>query len=157
VRATILIAAVAVPLVAAVAAGPGAAAPAQARCTPTPQDGFGPFGSGEPPLRSKTGTGHVLTGVVIASVTCRPIPRARVEFWQSDRRGLYVPALSATVIADAQGHFRYESPQPVAEEGRPGHIHVRVDAENYEPLLTRYEPHGSHHGSLRLVLVPAAL
>jgi len=163
-RATILTAALTGLLAAAAFAGAGpasagraAVSAGQARCAPTPQDAGGPFSTGEPPQRSRTGTGHVLTGVVLSSVTCRPIAHARVEFWQSDRQGRYLRSLSATVVTDARGRFRYESPMPVADDGFPGHIHVRVDAASYVPLLTRYEPHGSHRGNLTLVLLPAAL
>ena len=41
-------------------------------CAPTTQDGFRPFGQGLPPVRAKIGTGHVLTGVVISSLDCKP-------------------------------------------------------------------------------------
>jgi protocatechuate 3,4-dioxygenase beta subunit len=125
-------------------------------CRPTPTDAFGPFGRGTPPQRSKIGTGHVLTGVVISSLDCRPIARARVELWQANRNGEYTRASSATVIVDRNGRFRFEGPYPTRYSGGPAHIHMRIFARGHEPLLTRYVPaRGARRGNVRLVLRPA--
>jgi protocatechuate 3,4-dioxygenase beta subunit len=141
-----------------VAAGTGASAPTATACIPTLDDGSGPFGRGAPPLRSKIGTGHVLTGVVLSSVDCRPLARARIHLWQSNRLGQYVRAGSATVVADRAGRFRFEGPRPVGYEGRPPHIHLRVVAANHELLFTRYVPSpGARRGFVRLVLRPQRL
>ena len=129
-----------------------------ATCRPTPDDGAGPFGRGAPPLRAKTGTGHVLTGVVLSALGCAPVRGAQVQLWQSNAKGEYTRRLSATVLTDRAGRFRYESPVPVSYEGRPPHIHLRVVSRRYEPLLTRYVPvEGARRGTIRLVLVPADL
>jgi protocatechuate 3,4-dioxygenase beta subunit len=133
------------------------AATAAAGCPATVSDGFGPFGRGSPPVRASIGKGHVLTGVILSSLDCRPIPGARVEFWQSNRNGSYVRALSATVLADRNGRFRFEGPYPASYEGRPAHIHLRIVARGYETLFSRYEPHGSRRGTVRLVLLPQAV
>jgi Dioxygenase len=131
------------------------ARPSAAACPPTPPDAFGPFGRGTPPLRAKIGTGHVLTGVILSSGTCRPIPGAPVELWQSNRRGQYTRAGSATVIADRSGRFRFEGPFPASYEGREPHIHLRVIAKGHLPLLARFVPaRGERRGSIRLVLQP---
>lgn len=135
----------------------GGTASAGAACAPTPPDAFGPFGRGLPPVRAKTGTGHVLTGRVLSALGCVPLRRAQVQFWQANRAGRYTRALSATVLTNRNGEFRYESPRPVSYEGREPHIHLRVIARDHEPLLTRYVPRGARRGHLRLVLVPAAL
>ena len=67
-------------------------------------------------------------------------------------------ALSATVLADRSGRFRFRGPYPASYEGRPPHIHMRVVARGYEPLLSRYEPpRGSRRGAVRLVLLPQAV
>jgi protocatechuate 3,4-dioxygenase beta subunit len=126
-------------------------------CPATTTDAFGPFGRGSPPVRASIGKGHVLTGVILSSLDCRPIPGARIELWQSNKKGSYVRALSATVLADRNGRFRFEGPYPAAYEGRPAHIHLRVVARGYETLLSRYEPHGAHRGTVRLVLLPQAV
>jgi protocatechuate 3,4-dioxygenase beta subunit len=143
----------------ALAAGAGAAgSPAAAACRATPNDGFGPFGRGLPPLRSKTGTGHVLTGVVLSALDCSPLRGAQVQFWQSNAKGAYTRALSATVLTDRSGRFRYQSPRPTSYEGLPPHIHIRVIAKGHEMLLTRFIPaKGARRSSIRLVLVPQAV
>ena len=137
------------------AAGTSASAPAATRCPPTLDDGAGPFGRAAPPRRAKIGTGHVLTGVVLSSVDCRPIAGAHIHLWQANRRGQYVRAGSATVVTDRAGRFRFEGPRPVGYEGRPPHIHLRVVAEKHELLFTRYVPKpGARQGFVRLVLLP---
>jgi protocatechuate 3,4-dioxygenase beta subunit len=139
-------------------AAPGAGAPGAAGCRPTPTDAFGPFGRGTPPLRAKIGTGHVLTGVVLSSLDCRPLAGARIELWQSNRNGVYTRSTSATVIADRAGRFRFEGPYPPSYEGRTPHIHLRVFARAHESLLTRFVPAPRERtGSVRLVLRPAAV
>jgi protocatechuate 3,4-dioxygenase beta subunit len=135
----------------------GAPVPGAARCAPTLTDGAGPFGRGAPPRRAKIGTGHVLTGTVL-SVDCRPIAGARVHLWQSNARGEYTRAGSATVVTDRAGRFRFEGPRPVSYEGRPAHIHLRVVARDHEVLVTRYVPApGAKRGSITVVLAPVRL
>ena len=136
----------------------GAVTPAANQCKPTLGDARGPFNQGTPPLRTKIGTGHVLTGVVLSSLNCRPLRGAQVQFWQSNKNGRYIRATSATVITNGVGRFRFEGPYPPSYEGRQPHIHIRVFARGYEPLLARYVPaEGARRGSVRLVLVPDAL
>jgi len=133
----------------------GAAAPG---CAATVPDAFGPFGRGSPPVRASIGKGHVLTGVVLSSLTCRPLRGARVELWQANARGDYVRALSATVLTDRSGRFRFEGPYPASYEGRPPHIHLRIVASGHEVLLARFVPaRGARRGSIRLVLEPQAV
>lgn len=137
------------------AAGGGSAAVA---CPPTPDDAAGPFGRGAPPLRAKIGTGHVLTGVVVSALDCRPIRGAQVHLWQANRNGVYTRATSATVITNGAGRFRFEGPRPVAYRGGEPHIHLRVIAPYHRPLLSRYVPaRGARSGSIRLVLRPEDL
>jgi protocatechuate 3,4-dioxygenase beta subunit len=137
----------------------GTSAPAAPACTPTLDDGAGPFGRGAPPRRAKIGTGHVLTGIVLSSVDCRPLAGAAIHLWQANRRGEYTRAGSATVITNAAGRFRFEGPRPVSYEGRPAHIHLRVAAKNHELLHTRYvlATRKTTRGSIRLVLLPQRL
>ena len=151
----LLASAAALAVIALAAAGGVASAPAAPGCPPPLDDGAGPFGRGAPPRRAKIGAGHVLTGVVLSSVDCAPIAGARIHLWQSNRRGEYVRAGSATVVTDRAGRFRFEGPRPVSYEGRPPHIHLRVVAAEHELLFTRYVPRaGAKRGVLRLVLVP---
>jgi hypothetical protein len=142
-------------LVAGFCAGSVGAAPGQPSCKPTLSDGGGP-NRGAPPLRAKIGTGHVLTGVVLGP-TCEPVAGARVSFWQSNRNGVYTTASRGAVVTDRSGRFRFEGPLPTPYDGRPAHIHIKVEAADFEPLYTRYEPRGSRRGSVRLVLGPSEL
>jgi protocatechuate 3,4-dioxygenase beta subunit len=126
-----------------------------ASCTPTALDAFGPFGRGAPPRRSKIGTGHVLTGIVLGADGCRPLKGAPVELWQSNPGGVYKPSGSATVVTNREGRFRFEGPFPPRYEGLPPHIHIRVQVAGYKSLLSRYVPRdGEKRGSVRLVLEP---
>jgi protocatechuate 3,4-dioxygenase beta subunit len=137
------------------AAATGAAAPG---CPATIPDGFGPFGRGTPPMRASIGKGHVLTGIVLSSLNCRPLRGARVELWQANAKGKYVRATSATVVTDKSGRFRFEGPYPTAYEGAPPHIHLRIVASGHEVLLSRYVPaRAARRGSIRLVLEPQAV
>lgn len=144
-------------LVAALALGTGTAAAIgsgpNAPCSPSPNDGAGPFGRGTPPVRARIGSGHVLRGLVISTLDCKPVRGARVELWQANRKGMYVRAGSATVFTDAAGRFRFEGPYPPSYEGVPPHIHLRVSAAGHEILLTRAVPRrGARSTSLTLVL-----
>jgi protocatechuate 3,4-dioxygenase beta subunit len=135
-----------------------ASAAAASGCPATAPDGFGPFGRGSPPLRASIGKGHVLSGVILSALNCKPIPGARVELWQSNAKGRYVRATSGTVLADRSGRFRFEGPYPASYEGRPPHIHLRVVAPGHDVLLARYEPaRGARRGTVRLVLQPQAV
>jgi protocatechuate 3,4-dioxygenase beta subunit len=141
------------------AAGAGSPAPGATGCRPTLDDGAGPFGRAAPPRRAKIGTGHVLTGLVLSSVDCKPLAGARIHLWQASRRGEYLRAGSATVVSDRSGRFRFEGPRPVSYEGRPPHIHIRVLADEHELLLTRYvlRTRTTTRGTIRLVLRPQRL
>ena len=142
----------------AATASEGAVGAGAATCTATAPDPFGPFGRGMPPLRSKIGRGHVLTGVVLSAAGCKPLRHASVQFWQANRNGEYTRAGSATVFTDRNGRFRFEGPFPPSYEDRPGHIHIRVIAPDHVSLLARYVPAlGERRGTIRLVLRPAAL
>ena len=136
-----------------------ASASAAPSCAPTFGDGFGPFGRGIPPVRARFGAGgHVLTGVVVSALGCKPLARARVELWQAGKSGRYTRATSATVFTDARGRFRVEGPYPVAYEGTEPHIHLRVTAPVHRQLLYRVVPaRGAKRSSVRLVLEPEAL
>jgi protocatechuate 3,4-dioxygenase beta subunit len=140
---------------AALSASAASAAVAGGRCTPTPNDGGGPD-RGTPPLRAKIGTGHVLTGVVL-SPSCAPVARAHVSFWQSNAKGVYTAAGRGAVVTNRSGRFRFEGPMPKAYDGRPAHIHIKVEAPDFDPLYTEYEPRGARRGTVRLVLTPSAL
>jgi protocatechuate 3,4-dioxygenase beta subunit len=141
--------------IAALSAATAGAATGRTGCAATPNDGGGPD-RGTPPMRAKIGTGHVLTGVVL-STTCAPVVGARVSFWQSDAKGVYSPAGRGAVVTSQSGRFRFEGPRPRGYGGRPGHIHIKVEAPDFEPLYTEYESRGAKRATVRLVLTPSTL
>jgi protocatechuate 3,4-dioxygenase beta subunit len=120
----------------ATSSGPQAAS----SCRPTPPDSLGPFYEPGAPVRSKVGSGYVLAGRVLAARTCRAIPKARIELWVANADGEYDDAHRATVFAGRRGGYRFESNRPPAYGTRPPHIHLRVSARGYRPLVTQHYP-----------------
>jgi catechol 1,2-dioxygenase len=114
---------------------------ASLKCRATAPDSLGPFYEPGAPVRSKVGTGgYVLRGRVLSLVTCRPIARARVEFWLVNEDGEYDDAHRATVVAGRDGRYRFESNKPIGYSGRPPHIHIRVAARGFRTLVTQHYP-----------------
>jgi protocatechuate 3,4-dioxygenase beta subunit len=135
----------------AIAAPARAAAPA---CSATPGDQLGPFYRPNAPVRSKVGTGHVLRGTVRSSADCSPLPGAHIELWLAGPNG-YDDEHRATVIADPEGRYVFESNLPRRVESRPPHIHVRVEHPGYRTLVTQqYPTDGRAEESFDLVLTP---
>jgi len=134
-----IIAATAVALFAALA-GPADAAAAAWKCAPTTQDEIGPFYRPKAPLRSEIGRGYILEGTVRSAATCRPIPGARIEFWQAGPDGNYSDAYRATIIPDHRGRYRLTTSLPPPYARRPSHIHILVDMRGYAGLITQHYP-----------------
>lgn len=135
----------------------GAATPVAAakKCLPTPWDEIGPFYRPGAPLRSKIGTGYVLSGTVRSAADCRPLPGARIEFWQAGPAGVYDEAHRATIIADSRGRYRLETDVPVPYAQRPPHIHILVDLRGFAGLISQYYPKRTKKsGTFDLVLSP---
>lgn len=118
------------------------AAPAggQGSCPPTRPDMLGPFYKPDAPVRSRTGDGLVVTGTVRSASNCAPLPGARLEWWSADTSGGYQDSLRATQLADADGHYRYETVFPGKYPGRPPHLHVRFSAPGHRVLVTQIYP-----------------
>jgi protocatechuate 3,4-dioxygenase beta subunit len=69
--------------------------------------------------------------------------------------GRYGDAYRATVFADAEGAYRFESHFPPAYGGRPPHIHLRVSAAGYRILVTQHYPRpGDTEARFDVVLEP---
>lgn len=113
---------------------------AGAVCRPTRTDALGPFYEPGAPVRSSVGTGYVLAGTVRAAGSCRPISRARIEFWLVNPSGQYDDAHRATVFSSRAGRYRFTSNKPVGYSGRPPHIHIRVTARGFRTLVTQHYP-----------------
>lgn len=114
-----------------------------AETRPTPSQTEGPFYKANSPQRTSLvepgmdGTRIIVTGYVLAR-DCRPIPRAWVDFWQSDERGQYDNAgyrLRGHQFTDEAGRYYLETIVPGLYPGRTRHFHVKVQAAN-RPVLT---------------------
>ena len=135
------------------AAGHTASGSGTATCRPTPADALGPFYEPNAPVRSKVGSGYVLSGRVLSAGGCKAIPRARIEFWLAGPDGEYDDAHRATVLASRRGAYRFQSNRPVPYSGRPPHIHVRVSARGFRTLVTQHYPRsGATRAVFNLVL-----
>lgn len=136
-------------------AAPTATSTSVAGCTPTQADAEGPFYKPNAPERTSVGKGHLLKGVVKSSLDCSHLPKAKIEFWQVNPRGEYDDAHRATLYSNDKGEYVFESNLPPAYEGRPPHIHVRVEAEGYSTLITQFYPaQGETEATFDLVLLP---
>ena len=125
-----------------------------ANCKPTQPDMLGPFYEPSAPVQTSVGSGYVLSGAVLAADDCKPIRKARIEFWLANPRGEYDDAHRATVFANERGGYRFESNVPVSYGGRPPHIHVRVTAPGFEELVTQHYPDpGQRKANFDLVLI----
>jgi protocatechuate 3,4-dioxygenase beta subunit len=124
-------------------------------CLPTPSDALGPFYRPGAPRRESVGRGYLLSGRVLSAGDCRPLPGAVIELWLAGPDGDYADAYRATVIADAEGRYRFQSHLPVPYAGRPPHIHVRVSSSGFAILVTQHYPEpGRREASFDLVLAP---
>ena len=139
---------------AAIRGGSAAIAAPAPKCPITTAGFADPNYTPNPPLRSRVGTGFVLTGVVRSGIDCTVIPRARVEIWHAGPNGYYDEAHRGTVLTDAGGRYRFESNFPGSSFGQP-HIHVRVAVPGFKPVVTALFPKpGTTAGTLDLVLEP---
>jgi protocatechuate 3,4-dioxygenase beta subunit len=126
---------------------------AQGQLTPTPSCGAdsaatlaqteGPFFTLNSPERQSLvepnmkGQVLELSGLVLTR-TCKPVPRALVDFWQADAAGVYDNQgfrLRGHQFTDGEGRFRLRTIVPARYPGRTPHIHVKVQAAN-RPVLT---------------------
>lgn len=124
-------------------------------CQLTPADMLGPFYTPDAPLRSKVGDGYLLSGVVRSINGCQAIPNARVELWMAGVDGVYTDAYRATILTGADGVYRFESHFPPPYSNRPPHIHLRISASGYQPLVTQHYPQpGTTEAVFDVVLAP---
>ena len=127
----------------------------------TPADSEGPFyKAGAPARASLIEPGAkapiiVLTGVAY-SANCKPLPGVVLDFWQADERGEYDNSgfrYRGVVRTDAQGRYRLETILPPPYQGRPRHIHVKVQHPGGRPLTTQlYFPGESRNADPALVV-----
>lgn len=122
---------------------------------PTPAQTPGPFFKPQSPLRtslieSRTeGTRIVLSGNVM-SRSCRPVPRALIDIWHADAKGIYDERgyrLRGHQFTADDGSFRFETIVPGRYPGRTPHFHVRVQRPRGRILTTQlYFPQEAQNG-----------
>jgi protocatechuate 3,4-dioxygenase beta subunit len=128
---------------------------AEYQCAPTPEDALGPFYKPGAPVRNSVGKGYTLQGIVKSAADCAPIADARIEFWLAAPNRRYDDRHRATLYPDASGNYHFESHMPPDYGFRPPHIHIRVEANGFETLITQHYPaEGSRNDRFNLVLKP---
>jgi len=134
----------------------------------------GPFFTAGSPERTSLlesgmgGTKLVLSGVVM-STACKPIAKAKLDFWQADDKGVYDNSgfrLRGHQFTDDQGRYRLETVVPGLYTGRTEHIHVKIQAPGkavvtsqlYFPDVARNTNDGSFDATLLIAVqgTPAA-
>jgi protocatechuate 3,4-dioxygenase beta subunit len=127
-------------------------------CTPTVEDEMGPFYKPGAPYRHSVGTGYLLFGTVKSAVDCRPLPAATVELWMTGPEGKYGDEWWATLFSAKNGTYYFTSNAATEFGNRRPHIHIRVMAEGFKPLVTQHYPvRGAGEGQFDLVLTPLAV
>jgi protocatechuate 3,4-dioxygenase beta subunit len=121
---------------------------------PTAAQTEGPYFKAGSPLRRSLvesgvpGTRLTLSGFVVTA-PCKPIRRARLDFWQADANGAYDNdgfRLRGHQFTNARGAYRLETVLPGLYEGRTRHIHVKVRAPGRPALTTQlYFPNTSQN------------
>lgn len=125
------------------------------QCRVTPRDALGPFYKPNAPSQAElcaSGSGGgeklLVTGRVVGMPDCKPLLGAVVEVWQADARGdytLFTPGkkdderclLRASIRADGEGRYAFNTILPGEYPGRPRHIHYRVSHQGYTTLVTQ--------------------
>jgi protocatechuate 3,4-dioxygenase beta subunit len=136
------------PALTGMTATPTTLAPTARSCRPTLDDGVSPSYRPNAPERTMVGEGHVVTGVVVSSVDCEPIPNAKLEFWPEEKRLGHPDSSRATFYTDQNGRYRFEC-------NPPEHIHMRISAPGYRTIgVNSYHPDGAAEGTFDIVLEP---
>jgi protocatechuate 3,4-dioxygenase beta subunit len=79
-----------------------------------------------------------VVGGFVLTTSCKPVARAKIDFWQADDKGNYDNVgykYRGHQYTDANGQFYLETVLPGLYPGRTRHIHVKVQAPN-QPVLT---------------------
>lgn len=116
-----------------------------ARLAPTPPNVEGPFYAPGAPmkvdLREKGDSGTPLTvSGSLVDTSDRPIPGGLIEVWHTDSAGEYDHngfRYRASVRTKSNGQYGFETFMPGAYGSRPRHIHYKITAEGFQPLVTQ--------------------
>lgn len=116
-----------------------------AGCKKTSAETEGPYYKAGPPKRrtfvnARTpGRRLILTGRV-RSAGCKPVAKARVDFWQADAAGSYDNTgyrFRGYQLTDSSGRYRLSTVVPGEYPGRTKHIHVKVTPPGGSVLTTQ--------------------
>jgi len=80
-----------------------------------------------------------ISGIVLTR-SCKPVPRALVDFWQADAAGVYDNQgfrQRGHQFTDAEGRYRLRTIVPARYPGRTPHIHVKVQPAGGQVLTTQ--------------------
>ena len=125
-------------------------------CVPTAGDVEGPFYKPGAPPRASTGSGLSVRGKVLGAPDCRPLPGARIEWWQANSDGEYDDAHRGSRTASAGGEYAFTTDFPGKYPFRPRHIHFKASAPGFAPLTTQLYLRGGETGvTFDLVLSPS--
>lgn len=121
-----------------------------ANCDPTTTDILGPFFSEGAPETSSIvppsyeGERLFLTGRLTSADCETGLANAVLDFWQADENGAYDNEgykFRGKIITDAAGYYNLETILPGkylnGSQYRPSHIHLKVQAEGYDELITQ--------------------
>jgi protocatechuate 3,4-dioxygenase beta subunit len=116
-----------------------------AQLEPTPPNTEGPYYSPGAPakviLREKgdSGTPLKVSGSLVDTGD-RPITEGLIEIWHTDPSGRYDLdgfRYRAGIPTTQQGQYAFETFMPGNYGGRPRHIHYKITARGFEPLVTQ--------------------
>ena len=105
------------------------------------------------------GTLLTLTGSIV-DTSCRPIARAKLDFWQADNGGAYDNTgfrLRGHQYTDENGRYTLETIVPGLYPGRTRHIHVKAQAPNGRILTTQLYFPGEPRNASDGIYSPALL
>jgi protocatechuate 3,4-dioxygenase beta subunit len=138
------------------------------RCGATVEQIVGPYYLPDAPLRSDLreegmpGIALEVAGAV-RSTECEPLAGALVEVWQADHTGKYDvrgPTLRGRLEA-AGGAYRLSTIFPGrylnGAQYRPAHIHFRVTAPGFAPLITQLYFEGDPYNEVDPFLHPSLI
>jgi protocatechuate 3,4-dioxygenase beta subunit len=112
---------------------------------PTPANTEGPYYSPGAPvkimLREKGDTGTLLkVSGSLVDTSDRPINKGLIEIWHTDPSGRYDLngfRYRAATHTTKQGQYEFETFMPGNYGGRPRHIHYKITAAGFDPLVTQ--------------------
>jgi protocatechuate 3,4-dioxygenase beta subunit len=134
------------------------AAAAQAPCgAPTPADIEGPFYKEGAPARTNLAEpGSKAAKLVLSGADCRPLAGVRLDIWHADADGGYDNSgyrYRGVVTTDAEGRYQMETNLPPPYQGRPRHLHVKLQRPGGKVLTTQLYFPGESRGADKALVV----